>query len=252
MNRRRFLAATVIAGAAATPLASVASRTSHEVGPLPVPDDGVIRTAFAIGDGVNVIDLAGPWDAFQDASIARAAATFDLLTVAASRDPVSASGGLTITPTATYDDARRDRPPRRPHRDDAPRLLRRVPGAVPEDPARQGRRFVEHDHVATAGGLTSGIDSLCVSSSATSAPAPPPRRRVTWNTRAGRERRNLTRPGHDRRGGPRDDVPGLLAGGRRTPVLRLRPVTTPAGISREPGRKAAGAAAPCRTRRSVA
>jgi hypothetical protein len=58
MNRRRFLAATVIAGAAATPLASVASRTSHEVGPLPVPDDGVIRTAFAIGDGVNVIDLA--------------------------------------------------------------------------------------------------------------------------------------------------------------------------------------------------
>jgi hypothetical protein len=30
--------------------------------PIRVPSDGLIRTAFAIGPGVNVIDTAGPWD----------------------------------------------------------------------------------------------------------------------------------------------------------------------------------------------
>ena len=70
--------------------------------PLPVPTEGFIRTAVAIGPGANVIDLSGPWEDFQDAAVARGAAQFELYTVAENMNPVDASGGLRIEPAYTY------------------------------------------------------------------------------------------------------------------------------------------------------
>ena len=76
VNRRQFLATSAVAAGAAAPVAAFAIAKAAEsepalpASPLPVPRDGVIRTAFAIGEGVNVIDTAGPWEVFQDAAIA--------------------------------------------------------------------------------------------------------------------------------------------------------------------------------------
>jgi hypothetical protein len=85
VNRRRFTAIAVGAGIS-LPLAAMelgrseGNATADELPdrPLPVPSDGVVRVAVAIGPGTNMIDLAGPWEVFQDAAIARAAGRFDL------------------------------------------------------------------------------------------------------------------------------------------------------------------------------
>jgi hypothetical protein len=78
VNRRRFTSLAVGAGVAGTlaVLGLEGSRAESETAvlpdrPLPVPADGLIRTAVAIGHGANVIDLCGPWEGFQDAAVAR-------------------------------------------------------------------------------------------------------------------------------------------------------------------------------------
>jgi transcriptional regulator GlxA family with amidase domain len=167
--------------------------------PLPVPSGGVIRTAIAIGPGVNVIDMAGPWEVFQDAAVAQGRGQFQLYTVAASRRTVEASGGLRIQPTYTYDTAPLPHLVVIPAHQSTARTvawLRRVArsadllmsvctgayvlaetglldgktatthhqswndfaASFPRVRLVRGRRFVEHDSVATAGGLTSGVD----------------------------------------------------------------------------------------------
>ena len=81
MNRRRFTTVAVGAGVAGT-LAALglerddarSDRTVLPDRPLPVPVEGMIRTAVAIGVGANVIDLSGPWEVLQDAAVAGAAA----------------------------------------------------------------------------------------------------------------------------------------------------------------------------------
>jgi transcriptional regulator GlxA family with amidase domain len=167
--------------------------------PLPVPRSGVIRTAIAIGPGVNVIDLSGPWEVFQDAAVAHGAAQFELYTVAADTRTVDASGGLRITPHYSYARAPAPNVVVIPAHQSSARTiawLRRVArtadlvmsvctgafvladtglldgktatthhqsyadfaASYPKIRLLRGRRFVEHDHVATAGGLTSGVD----------------------------------------------------------------------------------------------
>jgi transcriptional regulator GlxA family with amidase domain len=203
MNRREF-AASMLAAGIAVPLAGCAvqkgEKTSLPHRPLTPPDDGLIRTAFAIGPGVNVIDLAGPWESFQDAAVDRAArAQFQLYTVAETPDQLEASGGLQLTPTYTYESAPQPNVvviPAHGSTDATVRWIRRAAeradlvmsvctGAFvlaqtglldgktatthhgfwddfettfPKVRLLRGPRFVEHDHVATAGGLTSGID----------------------------------------------------------------------------------------------
>jgi transcriptional regulator GlxA family with amidase domain len=167
--------------------------------PLPVPTEGFIRTAVAIGPGANVIDLSGPWEVFQDAAVAGGAAQFELYTVAEDMNRIDASGGLRIEPAYTY------RTAPQPHlvvvpahdategtlvwlREVAPRadlVMSVCTGAFvvadaglldgktatthhqscdaleasfPSIRVLRHRRFVEHEHVATAGGLSSGID----------------------------------------------------------------------------------------------
>jgi transcriptional regulator GlxA family with amidase domain len=205
MNRKQFAAGVVAAGIG-VPLAVTrghASGRQKPAGlpkrPLPVPPDGTIRTAVAIGPGVNVIDMSGPWEVFQDAAVSGGRGQFELFTVAADASAVAASGGLMITPTYTYDTAPDPQLvviPAHDSTDDTVEWLRHVArgadllmsvctgafvlagtglldgktatthhqsydalaSTFPKVHVVRGRRFVEHDHVATAGGLTSGID----------------------------------------------------------------------------------------------
>jgi transcriptional regulator GlxA family with amidase domain len=205
VNRRRFTTMAVGAGIA-VPLGVLGlDRTEGTPSgarlpdrPLPVPTDGTIRTAVAIGPGANVIDLSGPWEVFQDAAVAHAAGQFELYTVAESTGAVDASGGLRIDAAYTYDTAPQPHVVVVPAHDATERTLdwlrhvaRRADlvmsvctGAFvvadaglldgktatthhqsydllesyPSIRVLRGRRFVEHDRVATAGGLSSGID----------------------------------------------------------------------------------------------
>ncbi len=206
MNRRQFTVTALGAGIG-LPLATVeltGARGSDSPSPLPerrlpVPADGVIRAAIAIGPGVNVIDLAGPWEVFQDAAVSGGAAGFELFTVADDTSPVDATGGLRIVPTYSFDTAPQPQVVVIPAHQSSPRTvpwLREVStnadllmsvctgafvlartglldgttatthhqfyddfeSAFPAVHLVRDRRFVEHDRVATAGGLTSGID----------------------------------------------------------------------------------------------
>jgi len=206
MNRRRFLATSAVTAGAVAPFAALAIAEREESQrPLPprpirLPEDGSIRTAFAIGPGVNVIDTAGPWEVFCDTAIYGARrATFDLYTVAESTFPVEGNSGLRITPRYTYRDAPAPNVvvvPAHDATDATLDWLRHVSGGAdmimsvctgafvladtglldgltatthhnswdmfesnyPKIQLVRGPRFVEHDHLATAGGLTSGID----------------------------------------------------------------------------------------------
>ena len=175
---------------------------------LVAPAGRPIGVAFAINPGMQVIDVAGPWEVFQDTyGIPDAAdAAFKLFTVSETRAPVRGSGGLTIVPDFTIDTA----PPPDivvvPHFD-LPRpatretsgihdwiktahaqaaltmsictgafqlaktgLLDGIPmttnqraydnfaKAFPEIDLHRGPRFVESGRIATAGGLSAGID----------------------------------------------------------------------------------------------
>ena len=206
MKRREFTALALGAGVG-IPLAAVelsralaSSETSRLPDrPLAIPSDAIIRTAVAIGPGTNVIDLAGPWEVFQDAAMAGAAAQFELFTVAQETRAVEASGGLRIEPTYSYETAPQPHVVVVPAHQSSGRTLewlREVAqradlvmsvctgayivadaglldgmaatthhgsyddfeASFPAIRVLRGRRFVEHDHVATAGGLTSGID----------------------------------------------------------------------------------------------
>jgi transcriptional regulator GlxA family with amidase domain len=205
VNRRRFTTLAVGAGIA-MPLAALGlerseakpSRATLPDRPLPVPIDGVIRTAVAIGHGANVIDMSGPWEVFQDAAVAGGAGQFELFTVAEDTALVAASGGLRIHPTYSYATAPQPNVVVVPAHDASERTLswlRRVAPAAdlvmsvctgafvladaglldgkaatthhqswdmlesyPSIQVVRGKRFVEHERVATAGGLSSGID----------------------------------------------------------------------------------------------
>jgi transcriptional regulator GlxA family with amidase domain len=166
---------------------------------LRVPSDGLVRVAFAIGEGVNVIDTAGPWEAFQDAAVSGGPAQFELCTVSGSTDRVDGSGGFVMTPQYSYADVPQPNVvvvPAHNAGEDAIAWIRSASkkadlamsvctgafvlaqtglldgktatthhgswddfeASFPQVELVRGKRFVEHDHVATAGGLTSGID----------------------------------------------------------------------------------------------
>lgn len=72
---------------------------------------GTIKVAFVLSEGANVMDIAGPWEVFQDTMLDDGKDTmpFVLYTVAASKAPLHTSGsgapGMTITPDYSFDDA---------------------------------------------------------------------------------------------------------------------------------------------------
>jgi transcriptional regulator GlxA family with amidase domain len=206
MKRREFTALALGAGIG-IPLAAVelgralegseTARLSDR--PLPLPADGVIRTAVTIGYGTNVIDLAGAWEVFQDAVVAGGPASFELFTVADATTPVEATGGLRITPTYSFDHAPSPNVVVVPAHQASEQTLSWLRGvskeadlvmsvctgalvladaglldgktatthhgsydylatSYPRIRVVRGLRFVEHERIATAGGLTSGID----------------------------------------------------------------------------------------------
>lgn len=212
MHRRRFLEATLALGgmAALGPLRALAAPGASAESPAPKgggddlaltpPEEGTIKVAFPISPGSNVIDMAGPWEVFQDTMIGgHHRHPFELATVAATAEPVRATGGLHLIPDFAVADVPE------PHVVVVPAM--RTSDAVldwlretaktahlvmsvctgafqlgraglldgleatthhdfwdafekefPEVKLRRGPRFVEHPRVATAGGLTSGID----------------------------------------------------------------------------------------------
>ena len=114
MERRQFINAFGGTAISAMALATLSgSRKAHAAfefdapvlvdTPLAAPRSGPVRVAFAISRHANVIDLAGPWETFQDVSVRRGG--FEIYTVAQSLEPVECTGGLIIVPNYTFENA---------------------------------------------------------------------------------------------------------------------------------------------------
>ena len=78
---------------------------------LTPPAKGKIPVAFAISEGVTVIDFAGPWEVFQDVHVRDRGKDMDeqmpfqLFTVSDKTEPLTGSGGLKLVPDYTFDSA---------------------------------------------------------------------------------------------------------------------------------------------------
>lgn len=82
-----------------------------EANKLTPPEKGKIPVAFAISEGVTVIDFAGPWEVFQDVHVSHRGKDMDeqmpfqLYTVSDKIEPLTGSGGLKLVPDYTFDTA---------------------------------------------------------------------------------------------------------------------------------------------------
>jgi transcriptional regulator GlxA family with amidase domain len=196
MKRRELIQASL----AMTAASRAPARNAPPDTPLPRRDR--VRVAFLLGPDTNVIDTAGPWEVFQDVMVMRGSehlSPFELFTVAATREPLQMTAGLTVIPRYALSEA----PP--PHlivvpaqegSDAARKWLRHAAAgadlvmsvctgayqlaraglldglvatthhAFLDDFAREfpairldrEARFVDNGRIATAAGLTSGID----------------------------------------------------------------------------------------------
>lgn len=101
-----MLAAAVLACKSPNATAATASEhvpAAHKL--TPPSDDKPIPVAFVLTDGATVIDFSGPWEVFQDAGGPDGVDHFKLFTVGPSKNPVRTSGGMTIIPDYSFDDA---------------------------------------------------------------------------------------------------------------------------------------------------
>ncbi|MDX1459681.1 MAG: DJ-1/PfpI family protein [Xanthomonadales bacterium] len=112
MKRRSFIVSAAASGATTMLSAPVLARFEPSKlrspivkgRPLKAPPGRRINVAFAIAQGANVMDIAGPWEVFQDVMIHGRGSSHDdmhpfrLFTVSGSTDPVTATGGLRILP----------------------------------------------------------------------------------------------------------------------------------------------------------
>jgi len=116
MKRRDFMSQTASLGV----VAAAGSVTNVFAGNFPTPDaaarltppaKGKIPVAFAISEGVTVIDFAGPWEVFQDVHVRDRGADmeermpFQLFTVSEKMEPLTGSGGLKLVPDYTFETA---------------------------------------------------------------------------------------------------------------------------------------------------
>lgn len=114
MKRREFMSQTAGFGVVA------ASLPHSIINPVPIlastskltpPAKGKIPVAFAISDGVTVIDFAGPWEVFQDVMVTSRGSNhddqmpFQLFTVSDKTEPLTGSGGLKLVPDYTFESA---------------------------------------------------------------------------------------------------------------------------------------------------
>jgi transcriptional regulator GlxA family with amidase domain len=77
------------------------------------PETEKTRVGILIFDNVEVLDFAGPFEVFSRTRLvpgpesrrSEESAPFQVFTVAKNREPVTATGGLVVTPTHGFDDA---------------------------------------------------------------------------------------------------------------------------------------------------
>ena len=109
MKRREFMSqsAGFVVVAAALPGALSAAGADK----LTPPEKGKIPVAFAISEGVTVIDFAGPWEVFQDVHVRDRGKDmdeqmpFELFTVSEKIEPLTGSAGLKLVPDFTFETA---------------------------------------------------------------------------------------------------------------------------------------------------
>jgi len=110
MKRREFMSqsAGFVVVAAALPNSALSVATANKLTP---PEKGKIPVAFAISEGVTVIDFAGPWEVFQDVHVRDRGKDmdeqmpFELFTVSEKIEPLTGSAGLKLVPDYTFDTA---------------------------------------------------------------------------------------------------------------------------------------------------
>jgi putative intracellular protease/amidase/YHS domain-containing protein len=85
---------------------SATDKTKPVTNPLTPPAEGSIPVAFPISDHAVIIDFCGPWEVFQDVEVhGHNDPPFHLYTVAETKEPIIASGGMTIIPEYTFETA---------------------------------------------------------------------------------------------------------------------------------------------------
>jgi putative intracellular protease/amidase/YHS domain-containing protein len=95
-------AGTLFAGTGAIPANSPTDKTRVISNPLTPPAQGSIPVAFLISKGAVIIDFCGPWEVFSAVEIhGRKDRAFHLYTVAETKEPILASGGMEIVPGYT-------------------------------------------------------------------------------------------------------------------------------------------------------
>ena len=95
-------AGTLFAGTGATRANSATDKTKLISNPLTPPAQGSIPVAFPISKGAVIIDFCGPWEVFSAVEIhGRKDRAFHLYTVAETKEPILASGGMEIVPGYT-------------------------------------------------------------------------------------------------------------------------------------------------------
>lgn len=195
MQRRQFISRTI--GSATLAVFAQAGAAVGDTQPLPKRDR--VRVAFMLSDSANVIDTAGPWEVFQDVMVEGVGHPFELFTVGPSKQPLRMTGGLTVVPQYSIEDAPQPNVivvPAQRASDESRQWLRKAAAATdvtvsvctgafqlaraglldgaaatthhefwdsfakefPKIELRRGLRFVDNGRIATAGGLTSGID----------------------------------------------------------------------------------------------
>jgi putative intracellular protease/amidase/YHS domain-containing protein len=217
-TRRELLLASGAVGLAAVPLSLAAARLAGAeqpssgdnsvksaivLSPLKPPASGAIPVAFVISKAAVLIDFAGPWEVFENASIPGRGmmdSAFELYTVAETLEPITASGGMKIVPNYTFQNAPQPKviviPAQDGSTDAMLQWIRKAAqntdvtmsvctGAYvlaatgllsgkaatthhsaysdlemqfPDVRVKRGARFIEEGNLATAGGLTSGMD----------------------------------------------------------------------------------------------
>lgn len=116
MKRRDFMSQSaglgIVMAAASVPNVFAGNfLLSATASKLTPPAKGKIPVAFAISDGVTVIDFAGPWEVFQDVHVSDRGKDmddqmpFELFTVSEKTEPLTGSAGLKLVPDYTFDTA---------------------------------------------------------------------------------------------------------------------------------------------------
>ena len=118
MKRREFMQTTgmgvvVAASLPGSALSAIIPPVSIEASSskLTPPAKGKIPVAFAISEGVTVIDFAGPWEVFQDVMVRERGSNhddqmpFQLFTISDKTEPITGSGGLKLVPDYTFESA---------------------------------------------------------------------------------------------------------------------------------------------------